>query len=199
MSPSETDRVRRAFESSAALQLRTGDECVGAILEAATMIEASLRAGGKVLLCGNGGSAADCQHMAAEFVGMLRHDFQRPPMAAVALTTDTSVLTGYSNDIGFDSVFARQVEALGRDGDVLVCISTSGASANVLAAARAAAELGLRRVALMGAGGELAELVDVAIRVPSADTQLVQEALLTVEHTICELVEQRIHGTAPAS
>ena len=199
MSHAEADRVRRAFESSAELQLRTGTECVEAILAAATMMEGALRAGNKVLLCGNGGSAADSQHMAAEMVGMLRRDFQRPALAAIALTTDTSLLTGYSNDVGFDAVFARQVEALGRPGDVLVCISTSGASPNVLAATRAAADAALGRIALMGAAGELAGLVDVAVRIPSADTQLVQEALLTVEHALCDLVERRIHGAAPAS
>jgi len=145
-----------------------------------------------VLLCGNGGSAADCQHVAAELVSRLTRDSERPGLPAIALTTDTSFLTAYANDCGFEGVFARQVEALGRPGDVLIGISTSGNSPNVLRAVELAREKGMRSIALTGQGGRLAKLADVAVSVPSDDTRHIQEAHLAVEHVLCLLVEESL-------
>src|SRR5207237_7784301 len=130
-------------------------------------IAAAFAAGGKILLCGNGGSAADCQHFAAEFVSQLNKEFPRRGLPAIALTTDTSVLTAYANDFGFDGVFERQVRALGRPGDVLVGISTSGSSTNVIRAVVAARAIGMNTMALTGTRGRLKELVDIAAAVPS--------------------------------
>src|SRR5215207_8538246 len=127
--------VRAQLQASANAKARAADACANDIVQAAALIADAVTAGGKILLCGNGGSAADCQHMAAEFVSRLTADFARPAIAAIALTTDTSFLTAYANDVDFEGVFARQVEALGRSGDVLIGISTSGNSKNVLRAA----------------------------------------------------------------
>lgn len=187
-------RARRHLEESAAVKLAVADQCVGAVVAAAALLADSFRAGGRLYLCGNGGSAADCQHLAAEFVSRLTRDFERPALPAVALTTDTSFLTAYANDIGFEGVFARQVEALGRPGDVLLGISTSGASANVVRAVETARRLGMKTVALTGAGGPLAGLVDVTVAVPTTGTQHIQEAHLAVEHILCDLVEQHLFG-----
>jgi len=144
--------------------------------------------GGKLLVCGNGGSAADSQHLAAELAGRYRHD--RPAWPALALTTDTSALTAIANDYGFAHVFARQVEALGRPGDVLLVISTSGTSANCVAAVAAARARGLRCHGLLGRdGGDLAALVDGALVVPANDTPRIQELHLIMIHALCELLE----------
>jgi len=164
------------------------------ILDAAARIAGSLRGGGKILVCGNGGSAADAQHFATEFVSTLTTDHLRPTIPAIALTTDTSLLTAVANDFGFEHVFERQVEALGADGDVLVAISTSGRSANVVRAARRARERDVVVVALTGEhGGELAAEADVAIRVPSRVTAHVQECHLAVEQLIADLVERELY------
>lgn len=151
----------------------------------------TLRAGGRIFFCGNGGSAADAQHIAAEYV--VRYSASRRPLAALALTTDSSVLTAAANDLGFDRVFARQVEALCRPEDLLVLHSTSGESPNLLAAARAARERSVRTVAFLGrGGGALAEQVDEAIVVPSDDTGSIQLIHLALEHLIVELVEEEL-------
>ena len=163
------------------------------IARAAALIVESFEHGGKLLLCGNGGSAADCQHLAAEFVGRLTKDVTRPAMPAIALTTDTSYLTAFANDFGFERVFARQIEALGTAGDVLLAISTSGTSGNVLAGVDAAKRKGIAVVALLGDEGPLAAAADIAIHVPSRDTQLIQQVHLAVEHLICELVERALY------
>jgi D-sedoheptulose 7-phosphate isomerase len=153
------------------------------------LLLARLEHGGKVLFCGNGGSAADAQHLAAELTGRYRRD--RRPLAALALTTDTSALTAIGNDYGFEAIFARQVEALGRRGDALVAISTSGDSRNVVAAADTARRLGLVVVGLTGAsGGELAGHVDHCIKVPASAAERVQELHIAVGHIICGLVEE---------
>jgi len=162
------------------------------IIEAALIIAKSMEHGGKLLLCGNGGSAADCQHMAAEFTCQLTKDFVRPALPAIALTTDTSFLTAYSNDIGFGGVFRRQVEALGKSGDVLLGISTSGSSANVLEAFQEAKKRQLSTIALIGAGGKLGEIADLAIAVPAKNNQVVQECHLAIEHLICHFVERAL-------
>jgi len=160
---------------------------VDAVERAAGALVSSLRRGGKVVVFGNGGSAADAQHMAAELVGRFLRE--RRPLAAIALTTDTSALTAIANDFGFEHVFARQVEALGRRGDVAVAISTSGRSENVLAGVRAASAAGLRTVAVVGAGGsELEALAEIPV-VVSAEGPALQEGQLAVEHALCEIVE----------
>jgi len=183
-----TARLREAAAVTEAMA-RHGAE----IARAATVITQSFQRGGKLLLCGNGGSAADCQHLAAEFVGRLTKDVTRPGLPAIALTTDTSYLTAFANDFGFDGVFARQIEALAAAGDVLLAISTSGSSRNVLAGVDAAKRKGLAVVALLGDEGALANAADVAIRVPSNDTQLIQQVHLAVEHLICHLVERALY------
>ena len=164
---------------------------VAPVVAAARLIERCLRDGGKVMFCGNGGSAADAQHLAAELMGRFLAD--RAPMASVALTVDSSALTAIGNDYGFDQVFARQVRGLGRAGDVLVGISTSGNSANVVAAFEAAREMGVRTVALTGGGGgTMATLADLLINAPSLSTPRIQELHIAIGHTICELVEDAL-------
>ena len=182
-----TERLRQSAEITEAMRGRALD-----IARAAAIITESFRGGGKVLLCGNGGSAADCQHVAAEFVNRLSRDRARRALPALALTTDSSYLTAYANDHGFEGVYARQIEAFGTAGDVLLAISTSGSSPNVLAAADAARGRGMAVVALIGETGRLAGAADVVINVPSRDTQLIQQVHLTVEHLICELVERAL-------
>jgi D-sedoheptulose 7-phosphate isomerase len=165
----------------------------GPLLAAATAMAAAVKGGGKLLLFGNGGSAADAQHAAAELVGRLER--ARGPIAAIALSTDTSVLTAVGNDNGFDRVFARQVEALGRRGDVALAISTSGRSANVLAAAAAARDAGLTVVALTGGdGGALGRAADIHVNVPDGGTARAQEVHRTLLHVLCELVEREVFG-----
>lgn len=158
---------------------------------AAERLSACLRGGGKLLFCGNGGSAADSQHLAAEFTGRFVHD--RRPLAALALTTDSSQLSCIGNDYGFDQVFERPLRALGRPGDVLVAISTSGHSPNVRRAAEAARALGITVVGLLGRdGGVIAGLCDVAIVVPSATTARIQEAHIFIGHVLCAAVEDAL-------
>jgi D-sedoheptulose 7-phosphate isomerase len=182
-----TDRLRQSAEVTEAMSARAAD-----IARAAAIITESFRGGGKLLLCGNGGSAADCQHVAAEFVNRLNKDRERRALPALALTTDTSCLTAYANDYGFEGVYARQVEAFGTAGDVLLAISTSGSSPNVLAAVDAARARGIAVVALLGETGRLAGAADVAIKVPSRSTELIQQVHLAVEHLLCELVERAL-------
>lgn len=186
--------ARAHLEQSAALKLAAAEYCLDALVASALRLADRFRHGGRLYLCGNGGSAADCQHLATEFVSRLSSNRERPGLPALALTTDTSFLTAFSNDYGFDGVFARQVEALGRPGDVLLAISTSGASVSVLRGVRTARQLGLVTIALMGASGPLEAEVDLAIRVPSRDTQLIQEAHLALEHILCGLVEMELFG-----
>jgi phosphoheptose isomerase len=186
--------ARTHLLDSAAIKQRTSEMCLGPIVAAAELIARAFQVGGKLLICGNGGSAADCQHMAAEFVSRLSKDFDRPGLPAIALTTDTSFLTAFANDCGYDGVFERQVQALGRDGDVLIGISTSGNSPNVVRAVKAARGCGMRTIVLTGSGGRLAALADIAISVPSTDTQHIQESHLTIEHIVCALVEQHLFG-----
>jgi len=184
--------IERHLNESAAVKIDAISQCSDAIVRAAQLMSETLKSGGKLLLCGNGGSAADCQHLAAEFVNLLSVDVMRPALAAIALTTDTSFLTAFSNDFGFEGVFERQVQALGKAGDTLIGISTSGASQNVIRAIRAARALNMHTIILMGSNGVLAEEADVAIRVPNVNTQLIQEACLTIEHILCDLVEREL-------
>lgn len=161
------------------------------LVRAAELIVASLKQGGKLLICGNGGSAADAQHYATELVARL-YKRERPAMAAIALTTDTSALTAISNDYGFEKVFSRQVEALGKPGDILFGLSTSGNSANVLAAMAEAKRRQMKTVVFTGEGGKMAQQADVAVSVPSANTMRIQEVQLALGHILCRLIEEQM-------
>lgn len=172
------------------------ERCTPSIVQAAQVVTKAFRDGKKLLLCGNGGSAADCQHMAAEFVSRLTVKVQRRALPAIALTTDTSFLTAFANDCGYDGVFERQVEALGVEGDVLLGISTSGSSKNVVQAMKLAKARGLACIALTGEGGVMKDIADVTVAVPSAQTQYIQESHLSIEHLICELVERELFSEA---
>ena len=187
--------VKEHLEESSRIKQRVAQECSREIVKASTTVAEAFRNGGKLLLCGNGGSAADCQHIAAELVSVLDRQRVRTALPAIALTTDTSFLTASANDFGFQDVFARQVEALGRPGDALIGISTSGTSANVIAALQKARGIGLRTIIFTGrSGGSMKDLGDVVIRVPSDSTQYIQECHIAVGHIICELVEIEMFG-----
>jgi len=177
-----------ALREGADLRLKLIDPCEESVLHAADAICQCFENGCKVLLFGNGGSAADAQHIAAEFVGRFACD--RIPLPAIALTTDTSALTAIGNDYGFQHIFARQVHALGRIGDLAIAISTSGRSPNVLAGAKAANERGLTTVGFTGGGtGRLGSSVNIPIVVPATNTSRIQECHITIGHILCELVE----------
>jgi len=191
------DRIRAIFEDSAAVKVRFGRENATRIAGVACRMARVLQSGGKILFCGNGGSAADAQHLAAEFVNRFQRD--RGALAAISLTTDTSVLTSIGNDSGFDRIFSRQVEALGRPGDLLVAISTSGNSPNVLRAVETARTLGVATVGLCGGtGGALASTADEAFVVPSRETPRIQEAHITLGHAWCALTEDLLAGASAA-
>jgi D-sedoheptulose 7-phosphate isomerase len=183
-----TQLVASMLAEAAALHERIRKGQLEPVVAAADAIIASLKSGGKLLLFGNGGSAADAQHVAAELVGRFQHD--RAALAAVALTTDTSVLTSIGNDDSYERVFARQVEALGRAGDVAFGISTSGLSPNVISALETAKTKGLRTIGLTGRdGGHVGKVVEIHVNVPAESAARVQEVHRTLLHAICELVE----------
>ena len=187
------ERVRRALDDLAALAGQAAAAHAATAAAIADRYAAALRAGGTLFFAGNGGSAADAQHIATEYV--VRFRANRPPLRAVALTTDTSLLTACANDMGFDAVFARQVEAHGRPGDVLVLHSTSGDSPNVVRAAQSARARGVTVIAFLGRdGGRLKALADVALVIASEHTAHIQELHLALEHAICELVEERLRS-----
>ncbi len=192
-----TQIVKAHMAASAAIKREVAERCDAAVVEGAALIAETLRGGGRLLLCGNGGSAADCQHLAAEFVNGLRRDATRGPLSAVALTTDTSFITACANDRSFDEVFARQVLAIGRAGDTLLGITTSGGSKNVVRAFEAARSIGVKTLALTGAAGVVGATVDVTVAVPSRDTQHIQESHLAIEHLLCDLVERILGTDAP--
>jgi D-sedoheptulose 7-phosphate isomerase len=186
-------RVSNSIEASIAVKQRLlhSREAIETVARVSEILVAAFDQGGKVLLFGNGGSAADAQHIAAEFVG--RFAFDRPALPALALSVNTSCVTAIGNDYGFDLVFSRQIEALGRPGDVAIGISTSGNSANVLRGVAAARKLGLHTVALTGeAGGKLKSAVDDCICAPSNETPRIQECHILIGHIIAELAEQTI-------
>jgi D-sedoheptulose 7-phosphate isomerase len=188
------ERARAYLRETSETASRTAEACADQIVAAAAVIARSIRGGGKLLICGNGGSAGDAQHLATEFVSTLTVDRRRGAIPALALTTDTSLLTAISNDFGFEGVFARQVEALGRQGDVVLGISTSGGSANVVRAFEQARAQGLRTVALTGeAEGRLGPLADIEIKVPSAETSHIQEAHIAVGQLVAFLVEDELY------
>ncbi len=195
--PSPAAEVVDIFEQTRDLMdaCRRDAALLDAIGRAAAALSATLARGGKLLLAGNGGSAADAQHIAGEIVG--RFLFDRAPLAAIALTTDSSVVTAIANDYGFDHVYARQVEGLGRPGDLVLGISTSGNSPSILKALEAGRRLGLTTLGLTGArGGRMAELCDVTMRVPSERTFMIQQVHITIGHMLCLLAERDIFGTA---
>lgn len=181
--------------ASAEIKKKIFEACADRIIKAVDLILGALQTKNKILLCGNGGSAADAQHLAAEFVIRMNPALKRPAIPAIALTTDASVLTAGANDIGYDNVFARSVEALGNPGDVLVAISTSGKSESINRAAAMARSRGMKVIGLLGRdGGATRDLVDVAVIVPSDDTQRIQEGHITIGHIICALVEREMYG-----
>lgn len=182
------DSVKRQFHDSARVLADFGEAQAQAIVEMAVLMAESIQQGGKLLIAGNGGSASDSQHFAAELVGRLHRE--RPALAAIALTTDTSILTAVGNDYGFEQIFRRQILALGRPGDVFVPISTSGNSANLVTAVEAAKTHGLRTLALLGkSGGTLAGMVDQALVVPASSSQAIQQVHITIIHSWCEIIE----------
>ncbi len=186
-------KIRESLDGLAVLVSRVAADQADEIAAIADRYETALREGGTLFFAGNGGSAADAQHLATEYV--VRYQTNRPAMRAVALTTDTSLLTACANDMGFEEVFARQVEALAGPGDLLVLHSTSGESPNVIRAAQSAKARGVAVVAFLGkGGGQLKELADAALIVPATDTARIQELHLAIEHVICDLVEDRLKG-----
>jgi D-sedoheptulose 7-phosphate isomerase len=188
------DLIHCSLREGAELRIKVARDCSAVIYEAAKVITTCLRAQGKLLFFGNGGSAADAQHLAAEFVG--RFVLERAGLPAIALTTDSSILTAVGNDYGFDQIFARQVQALGRAGDVAVAISTSGNSPNVLEGVKAAKKANLRIIGLSGRdGGRLTKEADVAITIASTNTARIQECHIAVGHLLCELVEEDLKST----
>jgi D-sedoheptulose 7-phosphate isomerase len=187
--------VRAHLVQSAAVTRELADRSASVIIEAAEQIAALVSQGGKIMLCGNGGSAADCQHIAAEFTSRLRSGFERPGIPAIALTTDTSFLTARANDYGFDNVFERLVDAVGRPGDVLVAISTSGNSQNIARAVVRSKEKKIFTIGLSGGtGGALVGVADLSVLVPSTNTQHIQESHIAIGHVVCALVEDLLYG-----
>jgi D-sedoheptulose 7-phosphate isomerase len=190
MAAQDTDFLSSGLEEHLGV-FRRLPELAPAIRQAAALLAGSLSQGGKIMLCGNGGSAADSQHLAAELTGRFLND--RRPLAAMALSTDTSALTCIGNDYSFDEVFSRQVTGLGRSGDCLLAISTSGNSRNVMRAAEAARAAGMRVIGLLGRdGGALRGLCDLALIVPSPTTARIQEAHIFIGHTLCAMVEEAL-------
>lgn len=187
--------IADSLNESSETKLKIKELCFDDITKAIALIVECYKEGRKLLLCGNGGSAADCQHIATELMIRLSHHIQRPALPAIALTTDTSNLTAGSNDIGFENVFARNVEGLGNKGDLLVAISTSGNSQNIVKAVEMARHKGMKVIGFLGGnGGKLKSMVDLPVIIPSANTQRIQEGHITIAHIICELVEYKLYG-----
>lgn len=185
--------IRDQLTSLADLSVLVSDKMSEDIAALAALVLSTVEAGGKIMFCGNGGSAADAQHLATEYV--VRFARERRAVAALALTTDTSLLTAGANDYGFETIFSRQIEALGRPGDLLVLHSTSGESENLIAAVEAAKVLGIRTVALLAkGGGRLKSVVDQALVVPTQSTARAQELHLAIGHIVCEIVDKAVAG-----
>ena len=184
-----TEWIKKQIEISSSVFKQTELMCAKEILSGSKAIINAIEKGNKVLWCGNGGSAADAQHMSAELMGGLT-THERPPIASIALTTDTSFITAWSNDTDYNSIFSRQIYGIGNEGDVLVAISTSGNSKNIIYAINEAKNKKIHTLGLTNQnGGEMNNICDVLIKIPSEDTQRVQEGHLLVEHIICEMVE----------
>lgn len=187
------DVILQRFIESARVKVEFAERSSEAIGAAVALISQGFKAGRKLLLFGNGGSAADAQHIAAEFVN--RFQMERPGLPAIALTTDSSILTSIGNDSDFEEIFARQVKALGQEGDVAIAISTSGASPNVIRGVEAAKEIQMQVIGFTGRdGGKLAQLCDIPLIVPSDSVSHIQESHITLGHVICELVDQTLFG-----
>lgn len=187
--------IIESLVESSETKIEIQHKCMDSILAADKLLVDAFKNGNKLLLCGNGGSAADCQHIATEFVIRLSHKIQRPAMPAIALTTDTSNLTAGGNDIGFENVFARTLQGLGAKGDVLLAISTSGNSPNIIKAVEAAKAKEIKVIGFLGGlGGRLLDMVDVPIVIPSYNTQRIQEGHITVAHILCEMTEEELYG-----
>lgn len=185
------EEILQAFKDSSEVKARFIRNHADMLIQVVKVLVAAFKGGHKVLLFGNGGSAADAQHLAAEFVN--RFLIERPPLPAIALTTDTSILTSISNDYGYADTFAKQVKALGKEGDVAVGISTSGTAANVVKAIKVAKDMGMKTVGLTGGdGGDLAKIVDFALVVDSAATPRIQETHITIGHVLCEMVDRML-------
>ena len=181
------ETVVKLLKDGADLRMKIAETMTEDIIAASEAIASAFKAGRKLLLFGNGGSAADAQHIAGEF--MNRFLIERPPLPAIALTTDTSVLTSIANDYAFDEIFSKQVKALGKKGDVALGITTSGSSSNIIKAFRVANKLGMTTIALTGEGGKAASLVDISLQIPSRSTPRIQEAHIVVGHILCELTD----------
>lgn len=193
MASSTAEYIKEQLKESAAVKVVCAEKMAAEIERAAVTITKTIRSGGKVMLCGNGGSAADSQHLATEMVVRLSGKLDRPPLPAIALTTDTSTLTAAGNDFGFEMIFSRQVEALGKAGDILVAISTSGNSANVVKAVETARKMNIFCVGFLGKdGGKIKNLVDIPLCVPSTDVQRIQEVHITLGHIIIAIVEKEL-------
>jgi D-sedoheptulose 7-phosphate isomerase len=185
-----------SLNESSETKLKMIETCKEDIFKVSDVIKSSFQKGRKLMLCGNGGSAADCQHIATEFIIRLSHDINRPSLPAIALTTDTSNLTAGGNDIGFENVFSRSVEGLGNEGDILFAISTSGNSKNVLNAIHTAKKKKIISIGLLGgSGGVIKKSTDLNIIIPSSNTQRIQEGHITAAHIICEIVEREMFGS----
>jgi D-sedoheptulose 7-phosphate isomerase len=187
--------ITDSLNESSETKLKIKDNLQEKLLKAIELLTECYKNGNKLLLCGNGGSAADCQHIATELMIRLSHHIQRPALPAIALTTDSSNLTAGGNDIGFENVFARSIEGLGNNGDVLLAISTSGNSGNVIKAVEMAHKKGMKVVGFLGGdGGKLKDNIDLPIIIPSSNVQRIQEGHITIAHIICELVEDKLYG-----
>jgi D-sedoheptulose 7-phosphate isomerase len=187
------DFVRKQIEESIKVKklILDNDKFLKSVIETAEVCSEALKNGNKILLIGNGGSAADAQHIAGELVN--RFSFERPGLSAIALTTDTSVITSISNDYGFENLFSRQIQALGRKGDVLISLSTSGTSANILKGIEEANKTGIKTIGLTGkSGGKMADLCDICLMIPSEDTPRIQEAHILVGHILCSVIENSL-------
>lgn len=183
--------IKKYLNESAQIEIMTAEKLCGKIAKAVETTIRAYKKGNKILFCGNGGSAADCQHIAAEFVGRFKKE--RKALPAIALTSDTSVLTAISNDYGYEFLFSRQIEALGIKGDLLFVFSTSGESVNIVRAVETAKSLKLKTIGLLGGtGGRLKKIVDLPIVIPAKSSAQIQEAHITIGHIICDLVEQEL-------
>ncbi|NQT28980.1 MAG: D-sedoheptulose 7-phosphate isomerase [Candidatus Saganbacteria bacterium] len=185
------DKIKAKLNENIEVKKRVINSLLPQVETATNLIIAILKSGNKIMLCGNGGSAADAQHLAGEFIG--RYLKERKSLPAIALTTDTSILTCLGNDYGFDNIFSRQVEGLAKKGDILIGISTSGNSKNVLLAIEKAKKMGCKTIALLGgSGGEIIKAADLSITIPTKITPRVQECHITIGHIICGLVEEEL-------
>lgn len=189
------DKIKLELKESSEVKNQVAAQLVPKIEQAAKLLINAIKSGNKIFFFGNGGSAADAQHLAAELIG--RYLKERKPIPAIALTTDTSILTSLGNDYGFDSIFARQIEGLAKLGDIALGISTSGNSKNVLVGLEKAKKLGCKTIALLGCdGGKIAKTADISITIPSKNTPRIQESHITIGHIICNLIEQELSASA---